>query len=155
MRGVDPFVAKRMVDLGNGMQIESDVLSIVSKIQDYDPNLIVQFVDPTQSDIWDAPYQIMELCPDGLRRPVMQIWELDDRVLERLYACDKSRHDLMADLNKKNAKAKSVMDRRYKEEVAAVSEMVQGVLRSPKDTYTATNPVTGQKHTFRSLPHSD
>lgn len=156
MRGVDDDVAQRLVDIGRGVLVEADVLGIVERIQAYDENLRVTFLDPEQfSDIRDAPYQIQEICPDGMRRPVMSVWELDERVLERLYAADTQRFDVLHRLEGNNKKALSIEKRRYKEEVQAVSEMVQGVLASPKDTYTATNPVTGEKHKFTSIKQSD
>lgn len=155
IRGVDDNVHRKMVDIGQGMTVEQDVLNIVTKIRQYDPNLTVQYLDPDRAEITDAPYMLMEECPDGLRRPVMEIWELDERVLEKIYAADTQRFDVLGDLDEANALASLNQKRRYKEQVAAVSEMVQGILKSPKDTYTATNPVTGQSHKFRSLRQSD
>lgn len=155
LRGVDDTVHKRLVDLGNGVLVEEDVNNVVEKIRNYDPNLIVQYLDPARAtDLTDAPYRIMELCPDGLTRPVMQVWELDDRVIERIHDLDKHRVDILAQLDATNAKARQAEQRRYKQEIEAVSEMVRGVLRSPKDTYTAKNPVTGEDHKFTNLKQS-
>jgi len=156
MRGVDPNVAQRLVDLGGGVLVEQDVLNVVEKIRAYDPNLEVQFLDPGRfSDITDAPYRVMELCADGAWRVVMTIWELDERVLERLAALDTQKNDILAGLDKANNAAKERRNARFREEIASVSEMAAAVLRSPKDTYKATNPVTGQEHEFRSIPQSD
>lgn len=154
-RGVDPDVEKKLVDLGGGVLVEQDVLNVVEKIRAYDPNLTVQYLDPGRADaLYDTPYQIMEECPDGLRRPVMGVWVLDESVLERIYACDRKRVDVLRNLDANNAAIRLQEQRRYDEEVAAVSEMVQGVLKSPKDTYKATNPVTGEEHKFTSIKKS-
>jgi len=155
MRNIDDDVAKRLVELGEGVTVEEDVLGIVQRIRDYDPNLVVQYCDPMRAEFQDAPFRILELCPDGMRRPVMDVWTLDERVLERLHQLDSHSHNVLEDLDRINRKASEQGKRRFREEVNAVSEMVYGVLNSPKDTYRATNPVTGEKHTFRSLPHSD
>lgn len=156
-RGVDPTVEKKLVELSEGVYIEEDVLGIVARIQEYDENLTIQMVDTKHPDfkLGDAPFRLMEECPDGLRRPVMDIWDLDARVLDRIMAADTHKGSLLAELKRINDVAEKAEKRRYREEVAAVSEMVQGVLRSPKDTYTATNPVTGEDHTFTALKKSD
>lgn len=155
LRGVSDLVQKRLVELAEGVLVEDDVLGIVEKIQAYDSNLIVQYCDPSQAKFSDAPYKIMELCPDGMRRVIMDVWELDDRVVDRLHTLDMHRNNVLVDLDMANQKATAQGKRRYKEEIDAVSDMVRGVLRSPKDTYTATNPVTDQPHKFRSLFQSD
>lgn len=155
LRGVDDAVHKRLVDLGNGVLVEEDVNNVVEKLRRYDENLIVQYLDPDKAEFMDAPYRIMELCPDGLVRPIMSVWELDDRVVEKIQGLDKYRNNILELLDKQNKKAQDEVRRRYRMEVEAVTEMVAGVLRSPKDTYTATNPVTGEKHKFRSLKQSD
>lgn len=151
MRGVDPEVAKRLVQIDEqGTMVESDVLGVVAKIQAYDPNLRVQFCDPTRATLADAPYRIMELCPDGQLRHVMSIMELDERVMERLYAADTYSTDVLADIELANRRARDNIRRRFRDEMEALTEMAAAVLRSPKDTYRATNPVTGQVHVFSS-----
>lgn len=152
---VSDDVQKRLVELAGGVLVEEDVLGIVERIRQYDSNLTVQYCDPNKVEFSDAPYRIMETCPDGFRRVVMEVWKLDARVLERLYAADTHINNVLSDLDKANQKAKGQDQRRYRDEVAAISDMVKGVLKSPKDTYTATNPVTEEKHKFRSLKQSD
>lgn len=154
-RGVDPRVEKRLVEIAEGVAVEDDVLGIIHKIRRRWPSLVVQYVDVSRAEFSDAPFKIVEECPDGLRRPVMDVLELDERVIERLEAADTHRHNVLADLDAINKKATERGHRRFREERAALSEMVHGVLRSSKDTYTATNPVTGEDHTFRSIKHDD
>jgi hypothetical protein len=145
-----------MVDLGGGVRVEHDVLNIVEKLREYDENLIVQMLDPARADaITDAPFRIMELCPDGLARPVLDVWTLDETVLERIYAADNRKFDTLWMLDQNNNKARRYEEQEFEDKTAALSDMVQGVLRSPKDTYRATNPVTGEEHTFRSMRRSD
>lgn len=148
-------VQKRLVEIAGGVLIEEDVLGIVERIQQYDTNLIVQFCNPDKAEFSDAPYRVLERCPDGFIRPVMEVWNLDQRVIDRLHSADTHSHNILSDLDKWNKKATDLGKRRYCEEVDAVSEMVRGVLKSPKDTYTATNPVTDESHKFTSLKKSD
>lgn len=155
MRGVDPRVEKKMVQLTEGVVVEDDVLGVIKRIREYDPNLIVQYCDPALAEALDAPWRILEDCPDGVRRLVMEVWELDMRVMERLAAVDTHHLDLQAHLDMINEQARTQQKRRFKEEIAAVSELVHGVLNSSKDTYTGINPLTGFKHKFRSIKNSD
>lgn len=148
-------VHQKLVQLAEGVLVEEDVLGIVDRIKHYDPNLIVQYCDPVKAEFSDAPYRIMEMCPDGFLRLVFEVWELDARVIDRIAAADSQRHNILADLDIGNQKVKEGEQRRYKDEVDALSEMVRDVLRSPKDTYTATNPVTEEDHEFRSLKKSN
>lgn len=140
---------KRLVELATGEWMEEGAYEIVRKIQDYDPNLRVQYLDPARGgDITDAPYRILELCPDGIPRVVFTVWELDERIIERLHRADTQKGNILHGLDGSNLLAEKQRHRRYEDEEDALKEMVADVLRSPKDTYKATNPVTGEKHTF-------
>lgn len=140
---------KRLVELATGEFMEEDAYGIVRRIMEYDPNLRVQYLDPERaSDITDAPYRILEMCPDGIPRVVFTVWELDERVVERLFRADSQKGNILHGLDGSNLLAKQGRERRYNDEEDALKEMVADVLASPKDTYKATNPVTGEKHTF-------
>lgn len=147
---------KRLAELADGSWIEHDVLNIVEKVQAYDPNLKVQYLDPALADdITDAPYRILEKCPDGNWRVVFTVWELDERVLERLYRADNQRGNILHGLDGANLLAKRNQERRYKDEQEALAEMVRDTIKSPKDTYSARNPVTGEKHVFTAKPKKE
>lgn len=148
------FVNQRLYEMANGQLIEEDVLGIVSRIQQYDPNLIVQYLDPDKSEISDAPYRVMEKCPDGNFRMVMECWTLDERVIERLHRADTQKFNVLEGVDNTNHLVNKNIKQRYRDEQAALSEMVKGVMDTHKDTYTATNPVTGQKHTFKASKQS-
>lgn len=151
----DENVKKRLIEFAPDCYIEDDMLGIVERVQAYDPNLRVQFLDPARgSDITDAPYRIVEMCPDGLPRVVFSVWDLDERVMERLYRADNHRGNILQGLDGTNLLAEKNQKRRYDDEQAALHEMVRDTLRSPKEKYTATNPVTGQKHEFKASPES-
>lgn len=142
---------KRLVELATGEWMEEGSYEIVRKIQEYDPNLRVQYLDPERaSDLTDAPYRILELCPDGIPRVVFTVWELDERVIERLHRADSQRGNILQGLDGRNLLVEKARKRRYDDESDALKGLVADVLRSPKDTYSATNPVTGEKHTFTS-----
>lgn len=132
-----------------GAWIEQDLLGIIEKVQNYDPNLRVQFLDPSRSDSpGDAPYRIVELCPDGLPRVVFSVWELNDLVLERLYAADTQKQDILANLSRHNDNVRARAQRRYDDVMGEAKELVEDILRSPKSTYTVRDPFTGEIKKF-------
>lgn len=144
-------VKKRLVELSSGAYCEDDVLRIVERIREYDPNLNVKYCDPDTAQMTDAPYIIVELCPDGIERTIMQVWDLDARILERLYAADTKRHDILARLDVNNAAAKERQQRRYKEEVLGeAKDQTLAILRSPKGSYSLPGPVSGTQTVFDS-----
>jgi hypothetical protein len=128
---------QRLVELAAGVYVESDVLDIVQRIRDYDPNIRVKYLDPDRGgDLGDPPYKIMELCPDGHERLIFGVWSLDERVMVRLFAADTQRHDILARLDGVNGVARADEARRYEQEREEMIEKAVAVLRSPKDTYT-------------------
>lgn len=127
---------KALVQLAQGVYVERDVARIAEKIQEYDSNLRLQYVDPAVSEIHDAPYCLVEICRDGMRRIVFYIWELDDRVLERLYAADTRRHDVLAQVDNKNEQVRRDLVRRYQDRMEQAADMARHVLASHKSKYT-------------------
>jgi len=133
---------QRLVELAAGVYVEDDTLRVVQAIREYDPHLRVKFLDPDRGgELGDPPYKIFELCPDGHERLVFGVWSLDDRVLERLYAADTQRHDILARLDRVNSKVRQDDARRFREEqLGEAREQLIAVLRTPKDTYRIPTP---------------
>lgn len=149
-----------LVMLQEGVYVERDVLNVVQKIHDYDPNLKVKFLDPDKfGDVFESPYILVETLPDGSEQAVMSIWELNDSILELIVGMDLARRhhatDFLTEMDKVNAAAEKEQKRLQKEKDDAIQELVSDVLKSPKDTYSAINPVSGEKHEFRSVPKSE
>jgi hypothetical protein len=146
----------RLVELAQGVYVERDVLGIVQRIMDRWPNLTVKYLDPDQaSDITDTPYRIVELSPDGFERVVFGCWTLDETVIQKLEASDTHSIDIMAAVDKANAKVRADQAKAWEDRKAVENELVTSVLNSPKDTYKATHPVTGKELEFRSIPKSE
>lgn len=145
-------VNERLVQLAAGVYVEEDTLRIVNAIRDYDENLRVKYLDPDSGGgLGDAPYRIVEVCPDGHERVVFGVWILDDRILSRLYAADTHKFDICAGIDANNARKRKVDARRYREEVLGeAQEMTEAILRSPKDTYTVPHPVDPSVQTVYS-----
>lgn len=141
-----------LVRLEDGNLVESDVLRVAQAVQDYDSNLVVQVLErPERLD--QAPYRLVEKGKDGQWRIVFDIWELDDRILHRIYAIDTYKQDVLGNLDKNNQAIRD-NEKKAREQIHGhVKEIVASVIDSPKDTYTA--PVDGKIIPFRSIPKSE
>jgi hypothetical protein len=157
----DTEVKKKLVELAEGVYVESDVLNVVEKIRAYDPNLRVKYCDPARSAIGDAPYKIVEVCPDGFERVVFDVWVLDETVLERLHAADNQKHDILSRLDGANLFAKRNEARRYEEQKLEAKDIVSSYLSSPKGRWSFRDSVTGktveiddqEKRSYRVVKH--
>jgi hypothetical protein len=129
-------IKKRLIEMSDGSYVESDVLNIVEKIRAYDSNLNVKYCDPRLADPADPPYKIVERCPDGIERVVFGVWELNEKVLERLYAADNARTNVLLDLHGNNILAKKEQDRRFNEISLEDQDLVSHLLKSPKGRYS-------------------
>lgn len=129
-------VNQRLVQIAEGIYVEQDVLNIVEKIRNYDPNLNVKYCDPARSEFTDAPYKIVELCPDGMERVVFDCWELNETILERIYAADNARNNVLTNLDNVNLIAKKTQERRYQEKRLEEQDLVTSYLKSPKGRYS-------------------
>lgn len=129
-------VKKRLIEMSDGSYVEADVLNVVEKIRAYDSNLGVKYCNPANADAGDPPYKIVELCPDGIERVVFGVWELNEQVLERLYAADNTRTNVLVDLQGNNLLAKKEQERRYTEKCLEDKDILTSYLKSPKGRYS-------------------
>ena len=128
---------KRLVELAQGMYVQADTLNIVEKIRERYPTLDVQYLDPNRfPDLTDAPYKIVEHCPDGHTRTVFTTWSLDELVLERIYAADTRKHDVLGIIERKNAEAEASSQQRFRDRLAEQSDILIHALKSPKSSYS-------------------
>lgn len=135
---------EKLIEVSKGIYVEADALRIAEKIQEYDPNLRLKYCANPDS-ISDAPYMLVELCRDGIERVVFYIWELDDRVIDRLHQADNQRLNVISEVEAANALAKKESNRRYKELHDEATEIAGAIAKSPKETYKLTDPYTGKK----------
>lgn len=129
-------VKQAYVDMGNGTFVERDVFAVAQKVAEYDSNLRVQFLNDAARDVGEPPYRIVELCKDGIERPLFSVWILDNTVLQRIFAADTQKWDILTRVDSTNARAKRAEKWRYREEMDAAKEIVATVVASPKDTYS-------------------
>ncbi len=133
-------VSPAHVRLEDGSIIEQDVLGIIEKVMEYDPNLRVQYLDPDRfPEMTDAPFRIIERCPDGLDRVVFSVWTLNEEVMHRLYAADNKKTDVIWQMDRTNQAARASKERRFAEEREESKDIIEHVLKSPKGKYTFKN----------------
>ena len=121
--------------LADGSVVETDALNIAHRVSEYDPNLSVQDLTDAQR-VDEPPFRIVERCKDGITRPVFSVWILDETVLQRLFAADMEKWNVLDRIDANNAKAKQEETNRYRSRMDHASEIVKEVIKSPKDTFT-------------------
>lgn len=133
-------IKDKLIPMADGSLVESDVLRIAEKIAEYDDNLRLKYCPPSVADMTDAPYALFERCRDGIERLVFYIWELDDRILERIYLADNAHRNVMDEVEKANEKVKADIQRRYEEKVAEDADILKSFLNSPKGRWSFNQP---------------
>lgn len=134
----DQLRKMKLVDVG-GVLVQRDALHIAERIHECDPNLTLQHLEQAGT-LDEPPFRVLEHCPDGLDRVVLTAWELDERILERLYQADTYRFDIDARLTQTNERARANQKTRYQERILEETEVVTSILKSPKQSYTVKVP---------------
>jgi len=121
--------------LSDGSVVETDALNIARRISEYDSNLSVQYLTDAQR-VDEPPFRIVERCKDGITRPVFSVWILDETVLQRIFAADMEKWNVLERIDNNNAKTKQTEQKRYRDSMGHASEIVKEVIKSSKDTFT-------------------
>lgn len=116
------------------VQVDGDVANVVNEVARLWPDLKIQYCpNPT---VADPPYRVVELCKDGVWRPVLNVWQLDNRLLDMLHSCDSYRTDILAQLDKHNASVRKAQEEAEQAWRDAAKDVMASVFRSSKGTYT-------------------
>jgi len=122
---------ERLVEISSGVYVENDVLGVVEEIQRRFPTLDVQFLDPRRfPELTDAPYRIIEHCPDGFDRILFSTWQLDNRVIDRIYAADTSRGNILDRIDQNNTRVREGEQRRFQERLDEAADLAAHVLKA-------------------------
>ena len=145
MNYFDPGTGDFLVVDGN--IVERDALRIAEAIKDYDENLELLCLTPENAMVNEAPFIVCERKHDGSLVRVLEAWELDDRILERIYNSDTRRRDVLSDLLRKESEIERQLNNRYQEKREANMDLVMHVAANKKSSYSFEND-TGDKITF-------
>jgi hypothetical protein len=132
----------------DGMMVERDALRIAEAVRDYDENLVVLCLDPNlATDISEEPFVIAEKGPDGILRPVLRVWQLDENVLQRIYLADNRKFNTYQTLLNMEQQQKA----RYRYEWEQVREETKDKvshIAGMKSQYSVPDEKTGEIVTF-------
>ncbi len=129
----------------DGQIVEKDALRIAEKIRDMDDRLLLLCFDvDNASDIATAPFKVVREKDDGTYVHVMEAWQLDDRLIERLYLADSQRgHDLEALISKMTKDVKKKEQDAIAENVGPKKEMAAAALRNKNSSFSFKKEETG------------
>jgi hypothetical protein len=134
-----------MVD---GMIVERDALRIAEAIRDYDENLTVLCVDPNIAvNISEEPFVVAEKGPDGVLRPVLRCWTLDDTVLQRLYLADNQRVNVFNTLLDMERQQKARYQYEWEQFRGDAADKISHIA-GMKSSYSVPDEKTGEKIVF-------
>lgn len=131
---------KNYHQVGNAL-VEDDALRIAQAVKDYDEDLDIICLDPSLPgvSINSAPFILVCRMPDGTYQKVFDAWQLDERILERLWAADNQRFDQLATIDRINSGVKMDKEHRYREKMDDNGELAVAILKSQKSSYTFQN----------------
>jgi hypothetical protein len=121
------------------MLVDKKMHDIAQKIDEYDEQLCILCVDPDSCTFSEAPFVLAEVVntPQGPQVfKVFEFWELNDSVLQRLYASDTRRTNVLADIDKNNQRVRDESERRYREKIEAKKDVVASIVASMKSSYS-------------------
>jgi hypothetical protein len=123
----------------HGMMVEKKAHHIVERIKDIDDSLEVLCVDPEQAGIFEAPFMLIEhrMTPDGPRAfKVFDFWELNESIVERVYLADTARHDVLAEIDKENARVKAAQESEHRSKMESKKDLVASIINNTKSSYS-------------------
>jgi len=130
-------MAKALTNNGEVVQVDDDVMGIVSEIRDRWPELTVQYLDPDRfAEITDTPYRIVEVDTGYC---VLGVWQLDRRVIDQLSLRDLSRRELDELFKKEDEQVKKDKQAVGAEVRAEKRDVLEHIFRSPKGSYSFKN----------------
>jgi len=129
----------------DGMIVERDALRIAEAIKDFDENLEILCVDPNHVEgISEEPFVVAEKGADGILRPILRAWALDDLLLQRVIAASQT---TLQTLEQMEANVKLENRKRYND----IREENQDIVRhiaGMRSRYSVRDSRTGDLLTF-------
>lgn len=120
----------------DGHIVERDALRIAEKIADYDPALRLVCLDNEGFEsVRDAPFMVVRDNGHGTVERVLEAWTLDDRIIERIWAADNSKHDILAKLVAEENRLKKDREDKEREEREANVELMAAAVTNKKSSF--------------------
>ena len=123
----------------DGSFISEKVSRVVEVVREYNPNIDVRWIRPSDRDNNEPAFAIVDATPGHLEYVIFYVQdesEFDGRILERLYQNDAAKHgNLLSELDARNAAVKAIQDNLHKERLEESKDLAYHILKSPKHTY--------------------
>lgn len=129
---------KSYIQLGDVL-VDEKMYHIAKKISEYDENLKLICLEPGRVALADAPFMVVCENADGSFHKVLEAWEMDDRILERIWAADQHRFDSLTTIEAWEERNRKLAHNRYKEALAENHEILEAAIRNPKSSFTFEN----------------
>lgn len=129
----------------DGVFVEDDALKIAQQIHDYDPKLTLICLDPNDPDVkfTSAPFMVIQEMPDGTYEKVLEAWELDARVLQRVWAADFTKANQLEAMDAMEARFKKEQEDQRREAIGAKTEMAIAAFKNPTSSFSFVKEETG------------
>jgi hypothetical protein len=123
----------------DGHFVSQRVSQVVAAIQEYAPDVEVQFIPQGQRKDDTAAYRLVHHPDGGEPYTIFYVKndeDFDARVLKRLMMGDqRNGPTTISDIEASEAAAEAVARQRFLDQLEEANEISQAVLKSPKDTY--------------------
>ncbi len=135
----DPGNGKFIIVDGN--IVERDAHNIAVKIKEYDEDLELICLDPDSESVTfaSAPFLVIRRTADGTYERVLEAWELDDRIIERIWAADGTKNNVLDKLVAMERANKKKEEDAWNEKKWAKHELFAGAMANPKSSFTFKN----------------
>lgn len=135
----EDFLDSAGVPLEGGGMVSARTMRIVEIVRDYDSALEWEWIPREHRLPGDDPIRLVDPRAHGLGRVVMSFAsedDVDERVLERLFLADGRKHDVLAQLDARNAAARVVAAKRELDRRGEGLDLMRHALRSPLGRYS-------------------
>ncbi len=127
--GVDVYVP---VD---GHFVSQNHLHIAEIINDYDPTLSLAWIPSDKREPGEAPFAVVHRPLGGPEYVVFYADNCDERILERIWSNDSTKHNVLTNLEAHNAALEALKLKKELEAAEERKDVVESIIKSPKNTY--------------------
>jgi hypothetical protein len=125
----------------DGHMVERKAHAIALKIQEYDEDLQLICLDPSNENVsfTEAPFMVIRNKGNDVYERVLEAWELDDRILERLWLSDGRKNDQLDILAKMELAKKKEEKDAWNEKKWQNHELFAAAMANPKSSFSYKN----------------
>lgn len=130
-----PLLGSAYIATDDGYFVSQKHQQIAEIINDYEPTLNLVWIPPDKREPGDSPFAVMHSPLGGQPYIVFYADECDERLLERVFASDRAHHDVMTELEIKNAAVEAMRLKQEMDEAEEKKEIIKSIIKSPKQKY--------------------